>query len=66
MPLPRPGDIPMSEREPTPRLSVVIPTYNKEERIAAILETVAAYLASTGARTGPPRRPARPGRGGPG
>jgi dolichyl-phosphate beta-glucosyltransferase len=46
MPLPRPGDIPMSEREPTPRLSVVIPTYNKEERIAAILETVAAYLAS--------------------
>jgi len=36
----------MSEREPTPRLSVVIPTYNKEARIAAILETVASYLAS--------------------
>jgi len=36
----------MSEREPTPRLSVVIPTYNKEARIAAILETVASHLAS--------------------
>ena len=36
----------MSEREPTPHLSVVIPTYNKEARIAAILETVASHLAS--------------------
>jgi glycosyltransferase involved in cell wall biosynthesis len=36
----------MSEREPRePRLSVVIPTFNKEARIAATLEAVVSYLA---------------------
>ena len=46
MPLPRPESVPMSEREPRePRLSVVIPTFNKEARIAATLEAVASYLA---------------------
>jgi dolichyl-phosphate beta-glucosyltransferase len=36
----------MNEREPRePRLSVVIPTFNKETRIAATLEAVASYLA---------------------
>jgi len=36
----------MSEREPNNVfLSVVIPTYNKEDRIAAALETIIGYLA---------------------
>ena len=36
----------MNEREPRePRLSVVIPTFNKETRIAATLDAVASYLA---------------------
>ncbi|OGD14452.1 MAG: hypothetical protein A2W20_06065 [Candidatus Aminicenantes bacterium RBG_16_66_30] len=36
----------MNEREPPkPRLSVVIPTFNKEARIAATLEAVVSYLA---------------------
>jgi len=39
--------VPMSHLEPkTIRLSVVIPTYNKESRIAATLDAVASYLTA--------------------
>jgi len=44
-----PGSVPMSRPDPTPtpiRLSVVVPTFNKEARIAGALETVAAFLAA--------------------